>query len=594
MSLISELKRRNVIRVGVAYLIAVWLLLQIVDVLVPLLTLPDWVGRFVFLILLIGLVPALIFSWAYEMTPDGLKPEAEVEHDESASRHTARKLNRLTIGLLIVVAAIVIADRLIPESNESVPDVTAEAVPAVAEPARPADARPSVAVMPFVNMSDDEANEYFSDGISEELLNSLVGIRNLRVPSRTSSFTFKGSDKKLDEIGRELNVEHVLEGSVRKAGKTVRVTAQLIEAATDTHVWSATYTRDLDDIFAVQDEIAGAIVDALKLTLTGEEIKQLGSHGTDNIEAYNKYLVARYQWNQRTIESLNSAVENLRDAVSLDPDFGQAWASLADTYVILPEYGAATVEESRALTKEALAKALAINPDSAQALTASGAMRAQFEFDWEGGLAELERVVANSPNYATGHQFYGEILAMLGRVDEALEQLAIARELDPLSVIIRHVPGYILLWNGRLDEAEQHFLDALEVGGIHWTFYNLDVLKTLKGEYDEARYYARKHAEARGFDPAADLARIDAVENPALKARALQLIRERQDMEDGVFGKAIQYVLLDEYDLALDSLEAGAESGDPYAPGVNYVILFDPLRDNPRFQALLRKVNLPL
>ena len=272
MSFLSELKRRNVIRVALAYLVASWLLLQVTDVLIGMLALPDWIGKFIFLIIVIGIVPTLIFSWAYEMTPEGLRPEAEVDHDQSITLHTAKKLDRITIILLLVVASIIVIDRLIPESAAPSDAVTVESpnnIPTATEsPATPApvqqpitvpdDGRQSIAVLPFINMSDDQQNEYFSDGISEELLNSLVRIKSLRVPSRTSSFVFKNSDKNLLEIGRALNVQHILEGSVRKAGKQIRVTAQLIEVATDTHLWSETFTRsfDLDDIFVVQDEIS--------------------------------------------------------------------------------------------------------------------------------------------------------------------------------------------------------------------------------------------------------------------------------------------------------------------------------------------------
>jgi TolB-like protein len=235
-------------------------------------------------------------------------------------------------------------------------------------------------------MSDDEANEYFSDGISEELLNVLAHIKSLRVPSRTSSFTFKNSDKKLSEIGRELGVDHILEGSVRRADDRIRVTAQLIDVKTDTHLWSETYTRQLDDIFEVQDEIARAIVDALQIALSGADRQSLTTHSTSNIQAYNKYLLGRYLWNQRgghrSGESLLSAVDAFREAVVMDPEYDQAWAALADTYVVIPEYSVGTVEEFIPLAREATNKALSINPDSAKALTVSGYINAVYDFDW--------------------------------------------------------------------------------------------------------------------------------------------------------------------------------------------------------------------
>jgi TolB-like protein len=602
MSFINELKRRNVIRVGVAYMVAAWLLLQIVDVLVPILELPGWVGKLIFLIMVVGVIPVLIFSWAYEMTPEGLKPESEVEHDQSVTLQTARKLDRVTIVLLLIVVGIVVADRFIPESGDiSVDSQKADLIQPepnkliASKPAQAADGRQTVAVIPFVNMSDDETNEYFSDGISEELLNVLVRIKSLRVPSRTSSFTFKGSDKKLAEIGQELGVDHILEGSVRKAGNRIRVTAQLIEVKTDTHLWSATYTRELDDIFAIQDEIAQAIVNALQLTLSGAGNQSLSAHSTTNIDAYNKYLLGRHLWNQRTwsSDSLLAAIKPLREAVEIDPGYDQAWAALAETYILIPTYNLGTVEEFVPLGREATSKALAINPDSARALTASGFIKANFDYNWDGANADFERAITLEPGYAIAHFWYGNFLNVQRRLEEALVQLQQAMDVDPLSAIVRHTPGYMLLWAMRPDEAEIHFMRALELGPpMRWTLWNLDILNTLRGDYDEARLWVRQLAEMESFDPAADLARINALENPLLKEQALTLLRQREDLADGAFGKAIQFTLLGEYESALESLESGFAAGDPQITHINYIKLYDPLRDNPRFQAMLKEMNL--
>jgi adenylate cyclase len=595
MSFFDELKRRNVIRVGVAYMVASWLLLQIVDVLVPILDLPLSVGKFIFLILVIGLLPALIFSWAYEMTPEGLKRDSEVVTDPATSHHTSRRLNRLTIVLVLIVAGIVVLDRVLPtDGNQAIPAaVPSPSTDTVELLADVEDKRQSVAVMPFVNMSDDEANEYFSDGISEELLNVLVKIESLRVPSRTSSFTYKGGDKKLSEIGRELNVDHVLEGSVRKAGNSIRVTAQLIEASTDTHLWSETYTRELENIFAVQEEIANAIANALQLELSGTDRQGMSAHSTSNIEAYNKYLLGRYLWLQRTPDSLQLAAKHLRDAVVMDPDYYQAWAALADTYLTIPDYFAGTAVEYVPLARAALRTALEINPNSIEALGASGNLKAGHDFDWEGAERDFLRALAISPGNANVHQWYGEMLNQKGRLDEALEQLRLARQADPMSKVIRHVPGFFLLWALRFDEAQVHYKDVLELGDpFRWTMQNLDILNTLRGDYDEARRWAIQLAELEGFDPAADLARIDAVENPELKEHALELLRQRQDLDDGVFGKSLQYAVLGEFESALESLEKAYQADDGYSSSMGYMRIYDPLRENPRFQAMLKEMNL--
>lgn len=583
MSFVSELKRRNVVRVAIAYLVVSWLILQVSDVILGNLQAPGWLFRVILMLLAIGLPVVLLFAWAFELTPEGLKRESDVPRSQSITSKTGRKLDFVIIAVLVLAVGFLLADRFI--SNKPETPNTPHGAPAV-------DARKSVAVIPFVNMSDDQQNEYFSDGVSEELLNVLVGVDGLRVPSRTSSFTFKGSQLKVTEIGRQLGVDHVLEGSVRKDGDRIRVTAQLIDVATDTHLWSETYTRKLDDIFAVQDEIARAIVAALEITLSGGDREKLEAHSTANVAAYNKFLQGRHLWNQRSGQSLLAAVEPLREAVEMDPGFSQAWAALADTYVLFPEWGVGTVAEFIPLVREATQRALAINPDSAQALTTSGYYKASFDYDWDGANGDFAKAIALEPGYATAHQWFGEVLVAEGQMDEALEQLRVAAVADPLSAVIRHVPGFFLLYSNRLDEAERQYMFTLELDpNFLFTFQNLDILYTLRGDYAKARKMAQRHAELKGIDAAPDLARIDAIENPELKPRALALLEQRHDILEGVFGRAMQYVLLGEYDLALDSLERAFEAGEPWAIHMNWVVIYEPLRSNPRFQAMLRKMH---
>jgi serine/threonine-protein kinase len=332
----------------------------------------------------------------------------------------------------------------------------------------------------------------------------------------------------------------------------------------------------------------------LRLKLNADDNRKLRQVSTESAQAYDEYLQGRYYWPQRGAEPLQRAIGHYKAALAIDPGFDQAWAALADAYIVLPEYRPGTTHEYLPLAREALAKSLELNPDSPYALAASGYFKAHYLFDWDGAIEDLERAVELAPDYATGRQFYGEILNIQGRVEEALEQLRIARAADPLSVVIRHIPGYFLLWRGRYDEAEVHYFDALSLDvPFRWTYHNLDIMSTLRGDYDAARRYTRQFAEIVGHDPAADLARIDAVENPELKSHALELLHQRTDIKDGAFGKALQLILLDEPELALDSLEAGLEAGDPLASYANFMKVYDPLRGEPRFQAMLRKMNLP-
>jgi len=598
MNLFAELKRRNVFRVGIAYLVVSWFLLQIIDVVIPILILPDWVARFIFLLLAVGFIPVLIAAWAFELTPDGLKKEKDVDRSQSIAPQTGRKLDRTIIVVLILALGYFAYDKFSAKGSGSfAPDTAQTSDVEVVEQMNltplPNTDEKSVAVLPFINMSDDAENEYFSDGISEELLNVLVRVKGLRVPSRTSSFTFKGSDKKLAEIGEELQVDHILEGSVRKSGDRIRVTAQLIEVNTDTHLWSETYTRELDDIFAVQDEIAQAIVSALEVTLTGNDQAPIQSRSTANVEAYNKYLLGRHMWNQRTRASLLASVEPLREAIALDPQYGRAWGALADAYVLIPEYGAGSLREYIPLAHEAIDKALYINPKSAPALTTSAYIRFMYDYDFESARAMFTRAIDIDPGYATAHQWYGELLGVEGNTDAAMDEFRLARVADPLAHIVLHDMGFYSMYAGRRDEAYQYFQEALELNpNFPNSYRNLAQLYMTEGRFDLARDNIRKFFSIIEIDPATDLAVVDALENPALKATAVALVLADSNYPDGVTKKARLLMLLDEPELALDSLEKGFEEGDSYAVHMKRMNIYDPLRENPRFQALLTKMNM--
>ncbi|KPK58033.1 MAG: hypothetical protein AMJ59_16815, partial [Gammaproteobacteria bacterium SG8_31] len=314
MTFYEELKRRNVVKVAVLYIVASWLILQVADVLSSLLPVPEWTGALVFLFLALGFPLVMTFSWVYELTPEGLKREQD-----------GRKINIVIIVMLVLAIATVVVDRLLPRQVPAVETAAVEesAAPGQADPSQLAAEKfapppdRSIAVLPFADMSPDKDQEYLSDGLSEELLNLLAKVPELRVASRTSAFSFKGKDVKIADVAAELNVAHVLEGSVRKAGNRVRITAQLIDAGTDVHLWSETWDRTLDDVFAIQDEIAANVVDELRVTLLGEAptIEE-----TDP-EAYNLFLQARHLGRQGSGESMLRAVDLLKQVLAMDPDY---------------------------------------------------------------------------------------------------------------------------------------------------------------------------------------------------------------------------------------------------------------------------------
>jgi TolB-like protein len=452
----------------------------------------------------------------------------------------------------------------------------------------------SIAVLPFVNMSSDPEQEYFSDGISEEILNSLVKLKDLKVAGRTSSFAFKGKDADLRSIGNALGVNHILEGSVRKSGNQVRITAQLIQADDGFHLWSETYTRELNDIFAVQDEISQAIVDALEVTLSGDEQENLTRRSTDNIAAYNKYLQGRALWHQRGLPGLTAAIESLREAVTLDPGFADAWAALADALILMPEYGAPEVHEYVAMARDANFRTVEIDPDSAHALTTRAYMKFMYDYDYNGAREDFLRAIELEPTYPTAQQWYGEFLASQGDVEGGLAQFRKAAELDPLAPVMWHVSGFVSSHDNRFEEALGYYRRALEISpNFASTHGNLARTYARMGKYDLARQSLDRQLELTGWKRSGNYTYIDAMENPLLKGEVLEdMASNPENYVEGAVFNAYTYMLLGEPELALGSLQKGLEDGDPYATFAGWSSVFDDLRDDPRFQAHLAKINM--
>jgi TolB-like protein len=482
MGLFTELKRRNVFRVAATYLVSSWLLIEVGNTLEETLHLPEWADSLLAFFLIIGFPIALFVSWAYEITPEGIKREKDVEVDASSRSATARKLNQLTVTIMALALAYFAVDKWVFTDEAPAPAQTPSAAmqsptdttsPSASEQDSPAEETPSVAVLPFVNMSPDPDNEYFSDGISEELLNLLVQVEGLRVPSRTSSFAFKGMNTDIRDIARELQVGHILEGSVRKAGNRVRVTAQLIDVSTDTHLWSDTYDRELEDIFAIQDEIASHIVGELKLALATDSTKP---DRTDNLEAYNLYLQGRHLFQQRG-EALRQAETLLLRAVEIDPNFAEAWAVLAMTYITMPNYLGMDWRETNSQALEAAQRALEIQPGMAEGSLAL-AQIASREQRWNDSLELYEAVLASHPRNSLANLWYGITLLETGYVSQALEPLGRAVELDPVAAINLDWLGRSLVMSGHYPEGVKNAERGLKLGrpgsGMAVLFYGLE------------------------------------------------------------------------------------------------------------------------
>ncbi len=500
MGLVSELRRRNVFRVAIAYVIIAWLILQVGDTLAPALRLGEWVNTVLAFFLILGLPIALFFAWAFELTPEGLKKEKDVNRSQSITHVTGRKLDYVIIAVLVLALGYFAFDKFVLDASRDAELVqaTIEAVAEpVSEPGKSETADKSIAVLPFVNMSDDPGNEYFSDGISEELLNVLIEVEGLRVVSRTSSFAFKGKDISIPDIAKKLNVDHVLEGSVRKAGNTVRVTAQLIDVRTDSHLWSETYDRELEDIFAIQDEISGHIVQALKIILGADE-KEAMIHAqkpTENLEAYEYYLRGRYFWQRRGEENIRHAIDLFEQATKLDPQFARAWSSLAAAYGTLPTYSDALEDEQFPLAVSAAQKALILDDSLAEAYAMLGAA-ATMNREWAEGEAHDLSAIASEPKNSTAHLWYGEHLVSVGRVRDALEETHIAYQLDPLHPGTNSVLAGIYLI---LDDTR----NMLKYGAAAWDLGHTSGLRRLAwanlrlGEVDRAIELAEQYDEQR-------------------------------------------------------------------------------------------------
>jgi TolB-like protein len=459
MGLVSELRRRNVIRVAIAYAVAAWLLIEITATTFPILKLPDWSVTLVTVLVLIGFPLALIFAWAFELTPEGLKKEKDVVRSESITHITGRKLDFMIIGMLVVALGYFAFDKFVlgPSRDAELVQTTTEAVTELAAESGNAETTDkSIAVLAFADLSPEGDQEYFSDGISEELLNLLAQLPGLRVAARTSSFQFKGQHEDIAKIADVLNVTHILEGSVRKSGNRLRITAQLIKADDGFHLWSSSYDRELDDIFAVQDEIAAAIIDALKVELAlvaGEAVQPTVIKGA-NTDAYDAYLRGRQLIFRRGRESLEDAISHLERSLRLDNNFAPAHAQLAIATSLLGAYGGMGLEEVLRNAIPHLDRAQELEPDLAEA-HAGRASLALHTNDLESAIEHARKALALNRSYTDAMNWLYIALKNLGRYEEAEATIKQMLVIDPLTIVGRQNYSLWLSLRGRVEESHE-------------------------------------------------------------------------------------------------------------------------------------------
>ncbi len=470
MSFFEELKRRNVFRVGIAYVLMGWLLLQGADFALDLVDAPNWAIQALSIAVVTGLPIALFFAWAFEMTPEGIKLESEIDRTQSITPQTGRKLDRTIILFLAVAVVLLLADKFFLTDPAPPSDASAKTIEAKPEAGvETAGGEKSIAVLPFVDMSPEGDQAYFADGIAEEILNVLVKTQSLKVAGRTSSFQFRGGTEDLRMIGSKLGVEHILEGSIRKARNRVRITAQLVKAQDGFHLWSDTYDRELTDIFAIQDEIARAITDALAIELDLDTAdSRLATEQTGNMEAYDHYLEARALIAQRL--DFERAIELLNEAVERDPGFAEAWAANAQAHALAVYYLFTAADQPLLDKAEQMAlRALEINPELTHAHSALGDVYRERQ-DWSSSRDSYRRALALNPDDVEANEQYAQMLGRAGYMDQTLEYSTRAAELDPLSFINLAVNAANLYTNGRREAAWRQLERSLTIGGSDKSF----------------------------------------------------------------------------------------------------------------------------
>jgi len=581
----SELKRRNVYKVAVAYAVVGWLLVQVATQVFPFFDIPNWTVRLVVLAIVTGFPIALVVAWAFELTPEGLK------RTEVADAMPPASIGRKRYAwIYIVVIGAVISAALFFIGRFTVQNKTTAAAPNEI-PSK------SIAVLPFDSLSEDKSNAYFAEGVQDEILTRLAKVADLKVISRTSTQRFKSAPSDLRDIAKQLGVMNILEGSVQKANDKVRVNVQLINAMNDAHLWAEIYDRKLTDIFATESDIAKTIAETLQAKLTGSEKTAMSKKPTANPEAYELYLKGRFFWNKRTAADLRKGIDYFNQAISKDPSYALAYAGLADSYVILSVFGAASPQDSIPQARAAAKKALELDDTLAEAHASSGRIAGPFDFEFERSIAEFERAIQLNPNYAMAHHWlsWGPLTA-LGRFDRAIAEGKRAVELDPLSLINNaDLGGNVYLNSRRYDEAIAQLRKTIEIDPrFYIAHYYLGQAFQLKGQLTEAIAEYQKAVELDD-DPEALAYLGQAYARVGQRDEAQKILaRLTEDSKSRYvsgYSMALMFMGLGDKEQAIDALERAYREG---AGNDLFTIRVDPmlddLRGQPRFEVLAEKI----
>jgi len=598
----SELKRRNVIRAAGLYLVGAWLLVQVASTVLPMFGAPDWLPRSIVILLVIGFVPALIFSWAFELTPQGLKRDEDVPPEQSIGPQTGRRMDRMIIVVLVLALAYFAVDKFVlnPRREKSAPRMSSSGTNGTPN-------EKSVAVLAFANLSDDKGSEYFSDGISEELLTVLQKIPGLHVAARTSAFSFKGQNATAQEIGQKLGVAHLVEGSVRKAGDMVRIAARLTQATTGEEQWSENYTRNLKDVFAVQTELAQTIVEQLRGQLTDgaanpttkaeiqAEVRAAEKGGTKNVEAHEAYLQGRFFLNRHSEKETDQARAAFERAVELDPKFALAWSGLAQTHVWDCNYatqgGQKGFNEHLTAARDAVERAFALEPDLPDALFPRAMIQTNFDYDWKGAAETLRQALALAPQDPALLMEAGNLAGARGETKQGLDLFRRAVALDPVNAQARGFLASSLSVLGHQEEERAEYTRVIELNpsapncqaGIGLTYL-------LEGKFEEAALAAQKDAADWARLLIVSCARWGQKRVAESDAALAELIATAS--ETGADQIADVYAYRNDKDRAFEWLERARRQRDAGLPSLRADTLLSNLHGDPRWNAFLRKMGL--
>ena len=577
----SELKRRNVYKVAVAYAIVGWLLVQVTTQVFPIFEIPNWALRLIVLAIIIGFPIALVIAWAFELTPEGLKRTEDVDLATQTRRKSHAWIYVVIVGVLLSVGLFFVGRYTAQNTTSAV---------RTESPAK------SIAVLPFDNATRNADTEYLSDGISEALINSLTELQQLKVIARSTAFRYKGKQIDPQGVGRELNVRTVLMGVVRQVGDRLNVQVDLVDATTGAQLWGQEYERKLADVLAVKQALVREVTEKLRLKLTGEQQQRLTQRDTTNPEAYQFYLRGRYYWNKRTAENLRKAMEQFQQAADRDPNYALAYVGLSDSYVLLENYAGTPANETLPKAKAFAERALQIDNSLAEAHTSLGYVYNNL-WQWKEAEDEFKRAIELNPNYPTAHHWYSLYLLDAGRVAEAKAEIKRAHELDPLSLIIGTTVTYAYLAEGDATFATAQSKKVVELDPNFPRGHEYLGLAYLEqGRYPEAIAELQKAVELSGRErwPLRDLGYGYAISGKRAEAQAVikELVGKYEKGHAIGQDLAAVYAGLGDKDQAFAWLEKDFQTRSGLLGWTRWTPAFESLRSDPRFSELLRRIGL--